>query len=132
VHSAGSLRQSGRHGLLMLLHSEGHLLGERIVPGQHKLHAYWQDITEFVRAHNRRLDEDSLRRFAVSYFQARGDAEQRLLENAKGDYRKSDNADRFAQPEKPKIGEVDAFERYADAQMLKPKTRKRWRPVIDL
>jgi hypothetical protein len=73
--------------------------GHRIVPGQHKLYAYWQDITEF-HAQNRRLDEDSLCRFAVSYFQARGDPEQRLLENAKGNYRTPPEADRFAKPEK--------------------------------
>lgn len=106
--------------------------GQRIVPGQHKLYSYWQDITEFLRAQNRRLDEASLRRFAVSYYQARGDAERRLLENAKGNYKEPEEADRFARPEKPKIGAVDAFERYADAQKLKPKTKKRWRPVIDL
>jgi integrase len=103
-----------------------------IAPGQHKLHTYWLDIMEFLRAQNRRLDEDSLRRFAVSYFQARGDAEQRLLENANGNYKTPDKADRFATPEKPKIGAVDAFERYAVAQKLKPKTKKRWRPIIDL
>jgi integrase len=106
--------------------------GQRIAPGQHKLYAYWQDITEFLRAENRRLDEDSLRRFAVSYFRARGEAELRLLENAKGNYKTIDEGDRFPDPERPKIGAVDAFERYADAQKLKPKTRKRWRPVIDL
>jgi hypothetical protein len=103
----------------------------RIVPGQHKLYAYWQDIMEFLHAQNRRLDEDSLRRFAVSYYQARGDAEQRLLENAKGNYKTPLEADRFAKPEKPKIGAVDAFERYAAVAKLKPKTKKRWRPVID-
>jgi integrase len=106
--------------------------GERIVPGQHKLYAYWQEITEFLRAQDRRLDEDSLRRFAVSYYQARGDAEQRLLEHAKGNYGEDLEPTRFAKPERPKIGAVDAFERYADAQKLKPKTKKRWRPVIDL
>jgi integrase len=106
--------------------------GQRVAPGQHKLYAYWQDITEFLRAENRRLDEDSLRRFAVSYYQARGDAEQRLLEHAKGNYDERLQPMRFAKPERPKIGAVDAFERYADAQKLKPKTKKRWRPVIDL
>ena len=104
--------------------------GQRVAPGQHKLYAYWQDITE--SAENRRLDEDSLRRFAVSYYQARGDAEQRLLEHAKGNYDERLQPMRFAKPERPKIGAVDAFERYADAQKLKPKTKKRWRPVIDL
>jgi hypothetical protein len=75
--------------------------GKRVAPGQHKLYAYWQDITEFLRAENRRLDEDSLRKFAVSYFQARGEAELRLLENAKGNYKTPEDAGRYAEPDRP-------------------------------
>ena len=103
----------------------------RLFPVPHwKSFVYRQEIADFLRSKGRWLDEDSMRRFAVAYYERRGDAEKDLLEKAKGNYGKSEVAAQITIVRK-KIPAIDAFERYAAACSLKPRTKKRWRPVFD-
>jgi hypothetical protein len=53
----------------------------RLFPVPHwKSFVYRQEIVDFLRSKGRWLDEDSMRRFAVAYYERRGDAEKDLLE----------------------------------------------------
>jgi hypothetical protein len=95
-----------------------------------KLFVYRWEIDQFLRAKGRRLDEESLRRFSLAYFERRGNAEEDLLRRAAGDYGESEIEKKIPIVKK-KIPAQNAFDRYAAATSLKPRTIKRWKPVVD-